>query len=98
MKRLFITGGAGFIGSAFVRLVLAEAPHCEIINLDALTYAGNLDNLRDIEADNYRFIQGDIADKAAVLDSLPEDADAIINFAAESHVDRSIESADEFVR
>ena len=98
MKRLFITGGAGFIGSAFVRLLLAEAPQCEITNLDALTYAGNLDNLRDIDADNYRFIQGDIADKAVVLDSLPEGADAIINFAAESHVDRSIESADEFVR
>jgi dTDP-glucose 4,6-dehydratase len=98
MKRLLVTGGAGFIGSAFVRLLTAETPHCEVINIDALTYAGNLDNLTGIGGDNYRFIQSDIADKGAVLDALDHHVDAIINFAAESHVDRSIESADEFVR
>jgi dTDP-glucose 4,6-dehydratase len=98
MKRLFITGGAGFIGSAFVRLLMSEVPQCEITNFDALTYAGNLDNLAGIEGDNYRFVQGDIADKTAVLDTLADDTNTIVNFAAESHVDRSIESADEFIR
>lgn len=98
MKRLFITGGAGFIGSAFIRIVLAELAGCEVINFDALTYAGNLDNLEGIDDRNYRFVHGDIADKAAVLAALAEGTDAIINFAAESHVDRSIASADEFIR
>jgi len=98
MKRLFITGGAGFIGSAFVRLLLAEEPLCEIVNFDALTYAGNLDNLADVDGPNYRFVHGDITDKRAVLEALADSTDAIVNFAAESHVDRSIESADEFIR
>jgi dTDP-glucose 4,6-dehydratase len=98
MHRLFITGGAGFIGSAFIRLVLAEAPHSTVINFDALTYAGNPDNLTGIGGDHYCFIQADITDKRAVLAALDQDVEAIINFAAESHVDRSIESADEFVR
>ena len=98
MKRLFITGGAGFIGSAFVRLLLAEEPLCEIVNFDALTYAGNLDNLADVDGPNYRFAHGDITDKRAVLEALADSTDAIVNFAAESHVDRSIESADEFIR
>lgn len=98
MKRLFITGGAGFIGSAFIRIVLAELPDCEVINFDALTYAGNLDNLEGVENSNYRFIHGDIAEKQTVLSALPDSTDVIINFAAESHVDRSIESADEFIR
>jgi dTDP-glucose 4,6-dehydratase len=98
MKRLFITGGAGFIGSAFVRLLLAEEPLCEIVNFDALTYAGNLDNLEDVDGPNYRFVHGDITDKRAVLEALADATDAIVNFAAESHVDRSIESADEFIR
>jgi dTDP-glucose 4,6-dehydratase len=98
MKRLFITGGAGFIGSAFVRLRLAAEPLCEIVNFDALTYAGNLDNLEDIHGPNYRFVHGDITDKRAVLEALADTTDAIVNFAAESHVDRSIESADEFIR
>lgn len=97
MEKLFITGGAGFIGSAFVRLVLDELPNAEIINYDALTYAGNADNLEGID-DRHHFIQGDIADREKVLSSLPDDTDAIINFAAESHVDRSIHSADEFLR
>src|ERR1043165_2227567 len=98
MKRLFITGGAGFIGSAFVRLLLAEKPHLEIVNFDALTYAGNLDNLAAVDGPNYQFVQGDITDKDAVLEALSNATDAIVNFAAESHVDRSIASADEFIR
>jgi dTDP-glucose 4,6-dehydratase len=98
MKQLFITGGAGFIGSAFVRLLRSESPDCEITNFDALTYAGNLDNLAGVASDNYRFVHGDISDKNVVLDALVESTDVIVNFAAESHVDRSIESADEFIR
>lgn len=98
MPRLFITGGAGFIGSAFIRLILDERPDCEIINFDALTYAGNLDNLENVEASRYRFVHGDIANRAQVRAALDEGADDVINFAAESHVDRSIASADEFLR
>jgi dTDP-glucose 4,6-dehydratase len=98
MRRFFLTGGAGFIGSAFVRFLLAELPDCEIINFDALTYAGNLDNLSGLDQDRHRFIKGDIADPTAVLEALTEGTDAVINFAAESHVDRSIASAHEFLR
>jgi len=97
--RLFITGGAGFIGSNHIRLLLAEDPSVEIVNFDALTYAGNLDNLADVASDpRYRFVRGDICDARAVVDALDEGTDAIVHFAAESHVDRSIESAAEFVR
>jgi len=98
MSKLFITGGAGFIGSAFVRLLLNERPGIELINFDALTYAGNLDNLADLESDRHHFVRGDIAVRDDVLASLPENCDAIVNFAAESHVDRSIASAGEFLR
>lgn len=98
MDKFFITGGAGFIGSAFIRLALAQNPSCEITNFDALTYAGNLDNLEGIDKSRCRFVRGDIAERQAVLASLDEGTDAIINFAAESHVDRSIASADEFLR
>jgi dTDP-glucose 4,6-dehydratase len=98
MRRFFITGGAGFIGSAFVRLAMSAVPNCEVTNFDALTYAGNLDNLAGVTGDNYRFVHGDISDKAAVLEALAGSTDAIVNFAAESHVDRSIKSADEFIR
>lgn len=102
MRTIFVTGGAGFIGSAFVRLLLAEARDGEltkIVNFDALTYAGNLENLRGIDDDpRYRFVRGDIADAAAVADALDSGTDAIVNFAAESHVDRSIASADDFLR
>ncbi|MDX6556954.1 MAG: dTDP-glucose 4,6-dehydratase [Blastocatellia bacterium] len=98
MSKLFITGGAGFIGSAFVRLLLSENPASEILNYDALTYAGNLANLAGLDEARHHFIKGDIKDRAAVLAALSPDGDAIVNFAAESHVDRSITSADEFVR
>ncbi|GAC1399491.1 MAG: dTDP-glucose 4,6-dehydratase [Pyrinomonadaceae bacterium] len=99
MLKLFVTGGAGFIGSAFIRLALDELPACRITNFDALTYAGNLDNLEGIDESRHHFVCGDIADKKAVREALSsDDFDAVINFAAETHVDRSIESADEFLR
>ena len=98
MPKFFVTGGAGFIGSAFVRLLLDEFPNGEVINLDALTYAGNMDNLEGLDPSRHHFVRGDIADSAAVLEALPDKCDALINFAAESHVDRSIASAAEFLR
>lgn len=98
MPKFFITGGAGFIGSAFVRLLLDEFPGAEVINFDALTYAGNLDNLEDLDEDRHHFVRGDIANPVSVLEVLPADCDALINFAAESHVDRSIANAAEFLR
>lgn len=98
MPKLFVTGGAGFIGSAFIRLLLAERPDYEVVNFDALTYAGNPDNLLGLDAARHRFVRGDIANRTEVLAALSDDTDAIINFAAESHVDRSIASADEFLR
>ena len=97
MKKIFVTGGAGFIGSEFVHLILRETSDIEIINFDALTYAGNLENLKGLDETHHRFVKGDICDKTAVLDALPDEADAIFNFAAESHVDRSIASANEFI-
>lgn len=97
-KKIFVTGGAGFIGSAFVRLVLEREPDTEIVDYDALTYAGNPKNLEGLDAARHTFVKGDICDRKAVLDALPQGADAIFNFAAESHVDRSIHSADEFLR
>lgn len=98
MANLFVTGGAGFIGSAFIRLLVETKPDWRIINFDALTYAGNPDNLRGIDERRCQLIRGDIADCQAVLSALDEGCDAIINFAAESHVDRSIISAAEFLR
>ncbi len=98
MHKLFVTGGAGFIGSAFVRLALEEFPDCRVVNFDALTYAGNPDNLTGLDESRHHFVRGDICDREAVRAALDKDTDAIINFAAESHVDRSIASADEFLR
>ena len=98
MKKIFVTGGAGFIGSAFIRLVLDETSDFEIINFDALTYAGNLDNLAGLDENRHKFVHGDICNREAVLNALTGDVEAIFNFAAESHVDRSIHSADEFLR
>jgi len=92
-----VTGGAGFIGSAFVRLVLEDLPSCEVVNFDALTYAGNPENLEGLDETKHRLVRGDICDPAAVMAALPDKTDAIINFAAESHVDRSIHSAHEFI-
>lgn len=98
MKTIVVTGGAGFIGSAFVRMVLKEQPDVTVVDLDALTYAGNLENLSGLDTTRHRFIKGDICDREAVMAAVPEGCDAIFNFAAESHVDRSIASADEFLR
>lgn len=98
MRKLFITGGAGFIGSAFVHLVQEQDPSTVITNFDALTYAGNLDNLEGLDKITHRFVQGNIADREVVLAALEDGTDAIVNFAAESHVDRSIASADLFLR
>lgn len=96
--KLLVTGGAGFIGSCFIRYMLKNHPDYKIINLDALTYAGNLDNLKDIEANqNYSFVHGNICDKNLV-DSLMSQVDACINFAAESHVDRSITGPEIFIQ
>lgn len=98
---LLVTGGCGFIGSNFIRLVLAERPQTAIINLDKLTYAGNLANLADLPPDQARrhtFVKGDIADRALVTELLTRNAfDAVVHFAAESHVDRSITDATPFV-
>jgi dTDP-glucose 4,6-dehydratase len=98
MKNFFITGGAGFIGSAFVRLLLEEYDGCRIVNFDALTYAGNPDNLEGLDSSRHRFACGNIADAEAVLANLDENTDFLVNFAAESHVDRSIASAHPFLQ
>lgn len=96
--KLLITGGAGFIGSNFIHYILKKYPDCKIVNLDLLTYAGNLENLKDLETNkNYKFVKGDIADNNLV-NNLVENVDIIINFAAESHVDRSIIDPQNFVR
>jgi len=97
--RWLVTGGLGFIGSHFVRLALGRRPEVRIVNLDAITYAGNPANLRDVEDDpRYRFVKGDVRDPAAVREALSGGADAIVNFAAETHVDRSIADPEAFLR
>jgi len=96
--RIFVTGGAGFIGSQFIRDIIHRFPSAEVINFDKLTYAGNLSNLASVEsAPNYRFYRGDICDSEALFEAIPRECDAIVHFAAESHVDRSIHGAREFV-
>src|SRR5918994_1771692 len=96
--RILVTGAAGFIGSAYVRHVLREQPDDEVFGLDLLTYAGNLANLDDVRDDRrFRFVQGDIAD-ADLIGQVAQDVDAIVNFAAESHVDRSLLDPGAFAR
>ena len=97
-RLILITGGAGFIGSNFICYILEKYSNYKVINLDALTYAGNLNNLRNVEDNsNYTFVHGNITDKNLV-NKLVAKTDLIVHFAAESHVDRSIEDSDTFVR
>ena len=100
--KILITGGAGFIGSNFIRFLVRERPVIGVVNLDKLTYAGNLENLEGLEelaGTNYRFVRGDIADPKIMEEIWTANSiDTVINFAAESHVDRSIESAEDFIR
>jgi dTDP-glucose 4,6-dehydratase len=97
LKKIMVTGGCGFIGSNFVRYIINKYPDAEVVNLDALTYAGTLENLRDVENNaRYRFIKGNVCDPHAVAEAM-EGADAVVHFAAESHVDRSIEDPSVFV-
>jgi dTDP-glucose 4,6-dehydratase len=99
MKKLLVTGGCGFIGSNFVRLQLETYPEVEIVNVDVLTYAGNLENLADVESDpRYTFEKGDIVDREFIESLFSKyEIDAVVHFAAESHVDRSILDAGPFV-
>jgi len=103
--KILVTGGAGFIGSNFIRHILTTHPAYVVINFDALTYAGNLENLQDVASTEgigshprYQFIKGDIGDAEQVNRVIADGVDAIINFAAESHVDRSIDNAGVFIR
>lgn len=100
LKTILVTGGAGFIGSNFIRFLLKNIPNIQIINLDLLTYAGSLENLKDLPSpENYSFIHGDICDQEKVETILRnEHVDTIVNFAAESHVDRSILGPDIFIK
>src|ERR1041384_3265312 len=95
--QLFVTGGAGFIGSDFIRHTLGKYPDYSIVNFDQITYAGHLDNLPAVaDSAGYSFVRGDICDRRAVDESIAG-TDVVINFAAESHVDRSIEKASDFI-
>jgi dTDP-glucose 4,6-dehydratase len=96
-RRILVTGGMGFIGSNFIRFMIEKHPEMEIINLDKLTYAGNPRNLEDIRCEHLKFVRGDICDETVVND-LAAKCDAIVHFAAETHVDRSIASANEFIK
>jgi dTDP-glucose 4,6-dehydratase len=98
MKKYLVTGGAGFIGSNFIRYILNKYKDVEVVNLDKLTYAGNPDNLRDVESEpRYSFIKGDICEEVLVNQIISE-TDIVVNFAAESHVDRSIGAPDDFIK
>lgn len=94
--KILVTGGAGFIGSCFIRHIFNKYPDYKIINLDALTYCGSLDNLKDITSSNYEFVRGNICDKKLVRELMPQ-VDCVINFAAESHVDNSLTNPEIFV-
>jgi dTDP-glucose 4,6-dehydratase len=95
--RILVTGGAGFIGANFIHYMLKAHPDYDIVNLDKLTYSGNLENLRQVERNpHYKFVKGDICDRKLV-DSLMKEVDAVVHFAAESHVDRSIQDSGVFV-
>lgn len=98
--KLLVTGGCGFIGSNFIMYMLESHPDVEIINLDLLTYAGNLENLQDVKpyGERHRWVRGDIADRVLVRSLMQAKPDGVINFAAESHVDRSIMDASVFIR
>ncbi len=100
MKTMLVTGGCGFIGSNFVRLALDRLPDLRLVNLDKLTYAGNLENLRDVEQnERYRFVHGDICDSTLLAELFAsETIDTVVHFAAESHVDRSIVGPGEFIQ
>ena len=98
MPTYVVTGGAGFIGSNFVRMALGRRPDLAIVNIDLLTYAGNLENLEGVPADRHTFVRADITDPDAMRRAIPDGADAILNFAAETHVDRSILGPLAFVR
>lgn len=96
--KLLVTGGAGFIGSNFIHYILKKYPDYKIVNLDKLTYAGNLENLKGLENEpRYKFVKGDICDHG-VVDELVKDVDAIVNFAAETHVDRSLYEPGSFIK
>jgi len=97
MEKVLVTGGLGFIGSNFVRMLL-EKTSLEVVNLDAVTYAGNPENLRDVEGnERYTFLKGDIADRKAVAKAM-DGVDTVFHFAAESHVDNSINDSEPFIR
>jgi len=98
MPTYVVTGGAGFIGSNFIRMALAERADLRIVTIDLLTYAGNLQNLEGVPADRHTFVRADITDPEATAAAIPQGADAVLNFAAESHVDRSILGPLAFVR
>ena len=96
--KMLVTGGAGFIGSNFIRYILQKYPHYEVVNYDKLTYAGNLENLKDFEDHpNYKFVKGDILN-SELVEHVAADIDIIVHFAAESHVDRSVLDPFSFVR
>lgn len=96
--KILVTGGAGFMGSHFIKHILSKYPDYKVVNLDKLTYAGNLQNLKEVEnKTNYRFVRGDIADKNLVLE-LTKEIDVIVNYAAETHVDRSIMDSYDFAQ
>lgn len=98
-SKLLVTGGAGFIGSNFIHYIFGEHPEWTVTNLDSLTYAGNLENLKDVENDpRYKFVKGDITNRELVNQLVGQGVDVIVNFAAESHVDRSIMDASPFIR